>query len=70
MNQHVRPHPDALPRITPHLVVKGASAALELYEKALGAKEPYRTVGHDGRIAPPGSPDAFKAYNRATAHRR
>ena len=50
MNQHVRPPPDALPRITPHLVVKDASAALGVYEKALGAKELYRTVGHDGRI--------------------
>jgi PhnB protein len=50
MNQHVRPPPDALPRITPHLVVDRASAALALYEKALGAKELYRTVGRDGRI--------------------
>jgi len=50
MNQHSAPPPDALPRITPHLVVKGAAAALALYEKALGAKELYRTVGPDGRV--------------------
>ena len=50
MNQHSAPPPDAVPRITPHLVVKGAPAALALYEKALGAKELYRTVGRDGRV--------------------
>jgi len=50
VNEHSAPPPDELPRITPHLVVSDAKAALALYEKALGAKELYRTVGRDGRV--------------------
>jgi uncharacterized glyoxalase superfamily protein PhnB len=42
------PIPEALPIITPHLIVKGAADAIAFYEKALGTTELYRTVGPDG----------------------
>jgi PhnB protein len=36
------PIPDGLHAITPHLVVKGASEAIEFYKRAFGAEEIYR----------------------------
>lgn len=46
----VRPIPEALPVLTPHLVCKGAAAAIDHYRDALGAKETFRTVAPDGRV--------------------
>jgi PhnB protein len=36
--------------ITPYLVCRGASAAIEFYKKALGAKEKVRMGGPDGKV--------------------
>src|SRR5262249_57548922 len=45
----LRPIPEGLPTITPHLVVSDAARAIELYAAALGAHEISRIVGPDGR---------------------
>ena len=47
----VKPIPEGYHSITPYLVIKGASAAIDYYKKAFGAKEtvlmaPGRTIGH------------------------
>ena len=46
------PHPIPSGRhtITPHLIIKGASEAIEFYKKAFGAEELFRMPGPDGRI--------------------
>src|SRR3954451_21100478 len=46
------PIPDGQHTITPHLVVKGASEAVEFYKRAFGAEELYRMPfpGPDGRM--------------------
>jgi len=44
----VKPIPEALPILTPHLVVRDARAALEHYVAAFGAKEHSCIVGPDG----------------------
>ncbi len=46
----VRPIPEALPMLTPHLVVRDAAAAIEHYKAALDARETFRTLGPDGRV--------------------
>ena len=46
---HVRPIPELLPRITPHLVVNDAAGALDLYARAFGARETYRVLAPDGQ---------------------
>lgn len=46
----VKPIPEALPILTPHLVVSNAAAALAHYAEALGAKETSRIQGPDGRV--------------------
>jgi uncharacterized glyoxalase superfamily protein PhnB len=46
----VKPIPEALPILTPHLVVRDAAAALVLYARAFGATETFRTLGPDGRV--------------------
>ena len=46
----VKPIPDGYPRVTPYLHVDGAAAAIEFYEKVLGAKERMRMPGPDGKI--------------------
>ncbi len=35
----VKPIPDGYPRVTPYLIVDGASAAIEFYVAVLGATE-------------------------------
>ncbi len=48
----VQPIPEGLEdRIVPYLMIDGASAALDFYEKAFGAKEQYRMELPDGGIA-------------------
>ena len=41
--------PDGYHTLTPHLVVKGASQAVEFYKKAFGAEELGRMPGPDGK---------------------
>jgi len=47
----VKPIPDGYHTVTPYLIIKGATAALEFYKKALGAKELARYPMPDGTIA-------------------
>ncbi len=42
------PIPEGFHAITPHLVVKGASEAIDFYKKAFGAVERFRMPGPDG----------------------
>lgn len=42
--------PEYMHTITPHLVLKGASAAIEFYQKAFGAIEHYRMPMPDGSL--------------------
>jgi uncharacterized glyoxalase superfamily protein PhnB len=44
------PVPEGFHTITPHLVVDGAAAAIEFYQKAFGAKENARMPSPDGKI--------------------
>jgi PhnB protein len=46
----VKPVPDGMHTLTPHLVCDGAAAAIEFYKKAFGATEETRLPGHDGRL--------------------
>ena len=41
--------PDGFNTLTPHLVVKGASQAIDFYKKAFGAEEIKRMPGPDGK---------------------
>jgi len=49
MTHQIKPVPEGFHTITPHLVVKGASQAIEFYKKAFGAKELSRMHGPDGK---------------------
>jgi PhnB protein len=49
MTHQVKPVPEGHHSITPHLVVKGASQAIEFYKQAFGAKEVRRVLGPDGK---------------------
>ncbi len=44
----VDPIPDGFHTITPHMVVRGASEAIEFYKKAFGAEEIMRMPGPNG----------------------
>jgi PhnB protein len=46
----VKPIPEGYPRVTPYLHVDGAAAAIEFYEKVLGAKERMRLSGPDDKL--------------------
>ena len=46
----VKPIPDGYPQVVPYLVMDGAGAAIEFYEKVLGAKERMRMDAPGGRI--------------------
>ncbi len=46
----VKPIPDGYHAVTPYLIVKDASRAIEFYKKAFGATELMRMTGTDGRI--------------------
>ena len=46
----VNPIPAGMRTITPHLVIKGASQALEFYKKAFGAKELEKSPLPDGKL--------------------
>ncbi len=47
-----QPIPAGFHSLTPHLVIKGASEAIDFYKKAFGAKEHSRMAmpGPDGRL--------------------
>src|SRR5438046_9520592 len=46
----VKPIPEDMHSITPHLVCAGAASAIEFYKKAFGATEKGRLPGPDGRL--------------------
>jgi PhnB protein len=46
----VKPIPDGYPRVTPYLMVDGASDAIDFYTKVLGAEERVRMPGPDGKL--------------------
>ncbi|QIE24254.1 hypothetical protein SBC1_21470 [Caballeronia sp. SBC1] len=46
----VKPTPEGMHTITPHLVCKGASDAIEFYKKAFNAVERTRLPGPDGTV--------------------
>ena len=50
MTQQVQPVPEGFHTVTPHLVIKGASEAIEFYKKAFGAAEISRLPGPDGKL--------------------
>lgn len=47
---HVKPVPEGMHTLTPHLVCAGAADAIEFYKKAFGAEEMMRMPGPDGKI--------------------
>ena len=49
MSNRVNPIPAGMHTLTPHLVVKGASKAIEFYKKAFGAEEVARLAAPDGK---------------------
>jgi PhnB protein len=49
MSSRVKPIPSGMHTLTPHLVVKDASKAIEFYKKAFGAQEIARLPGPDGK---------------------
>lgn len=46
----VKPIPDAYRRVTPYLVVSGASDAIDFYTKTFGATERARMTAPDGKV--------------------
>jgi PhnB protein len=46
----VNPIPDGYPRVSPYLIIDGASAAIDFYSKVFGATERVRMPDPDGRI--------------------
>ncbi len=49
MPRTVKPIPEGFNTITPHIVCKNASAAIDFYKKAFGAEEIVRMPGPDGK---------------------
>ena len=49
MTTHTKAIPEGFHTLTPHLIVKGASQAIEFYKKAFGAEEIVRMPGPDGK---------------------
>ena len=50
MRTNVKPIPEGYHSVTPYLIVKGASTAIEFYKQAFGATETLRVPQADGRI--------------------
>src|SRR5690242_1227171 len=46
----VKPIPDGMHTVTPHLICAGAADAIEFYKKAFGAVEEGRMAGTKGRL--------------------
>ncbi|MBV8465357.1 MAG: VOC family protein [Burkholderiales bacterium] len=51
MSQTVKPIPEGYRSVTPYITVKGGEAALEFYQKALGAKVRMKFQEPSGRLA-------------------
>lgn len=49
-NTDVKPVPEGMHTVTPHLVCDGAADAIAFYEKAFGAVEQMRMPGPNGRL--------------------
>jgi PhnB protein len=49
MTTRTKAIPEGFHTLTPHLIVKGASEAIEFYKKAFGAEEIIRLPGPDGK---------------------
>jgi uncharacterized glyoxalase superfamily protein PhnB len=47
---NVKPVPEGMHTVTPHLVCAGAADAIEFYKKAFGAEEVMRLPGPDGKL--------------------
>lgn len=70
--------PEGTRTVTPHLVIKGASKAIDFYTRAFGAREHYRMPGPDGLIGhaelqigdAPKKARARKARAKASKRRR
>lgn len=50
MSSKVSPIPEGYHSVTPYLLIRGASAAIDFYARAFGAVEGLRLTGPDGRI--------------------
>lgn len=50
MNTAVKPVPEGMHTVTPHLVCAGAAEAIEFYKNAFGAIEMLRMPGPDGKL--------------------
>lgn len=50
MASKVNPIPEGYHSVTPYLIIKGAAAAIEFYQKAFGATELFRMAQPDGRV--------------------
>ncbi|MES2129797.1 MAG: VOC family protein [Pseudomonadota bacterium] len=50
MNANVKPIPEDMHSVTPHLVVAGASDAIAFYKAAFGATEEARMPGPNGKL--------------------
>ena len=50
MTTQVKPIPEGFHSVTPHLIVKDASEAIEYYKKAFGAIERFRMPGPGGKL--------------------
>ena len=50
MNAQVKPIPDGMHSLTPHLVCAGAAEAIDFYKRAFGAIELTRLPGPDGKL--------------------
>jgi PhnB protein len=46
-----KPIPDTYPRVSPHLSIRGAGAAIDFYKSVLGASERMRMATPDGTVA-------------------
>lgn len=46
----VKPIPEGFHTLTPHIILKNASEAIEFYKKAFGAEEVFRMPTPDGKI--------------------
>jgi len=49
-NPSLRPIPEGMRTVTPHLICAGAAEAIEFYQKAFGAVELSRMPGSDGKV--------------------
>ena len=47
---NVKPIPEGMEGLTPHITVKNAKQAIDFYSRAFGAKELRRSMTPDGRI--------------------